>query len=71
MILCTGTCAGQHYECCAEDSVEGISTFRERNLYVRLVIPPAVDTVEDVVLTALNIDRVSTTIALSVLQLRT
>ena len=71
MIFSTRSCAAQHDECCAEDSVEIVSTFRERNLLVRLIIPPAVDTVEDVVITALNIDRVSTTIALSVLQLRT
>ena len=57
--LSTGTCAGQHHECCAEDSVEDISRFVERNLQIWLVIPPAVDAVEDVLGAALNVDRVS------------
>ena len=60
MKLSTGTCAGQHYECCAEDSVEDISFLVETNLLVWLIISPAVDTVQDVLLvTALNIDGVS------------
>ena len=62
-MVCAGTRAGQHYECCAEDSVEDISFFAERNLRVWLIIiPPAVDTVESVLGIALNIDRVSSTI---------
>ena len=61
-LLCTGTCAGQQNECFAEDPVELVSTFLKRNLLVWLIIPPAVDTVEGVVVTALNIDHMSTTI---------
>ena len=61
MILSTGTCAGQHCECCAEDSVEDISILVERNLDVWLVIPPAVDAVESVLGAVLNIDSMSST----------
>ena len=58
-ILSTETCAGQHYERCAEDSVENIASFVERNLHVWLIISPTVDTVESVVIAVLNINRVS------------
>ena len=61
LIVSTGTCAVQHYKCSAEDSVENISTFVERNLHIWLIISPTVDTVESVVIAVLNIDRVSST----------
>ena len=59
-VLSTGTCAGQHYEGSAEDSVEDVPVLEERNLHVWLIIPPAVDTVKDIIIAALNIDRMST-----------
>ena len=61
LILSTGTCAGQHYECSAEDSVEDISILVERNLHVWLIVAPAVDAAESVVVAALHIDPVSPT----------
>ena len=61
VMLCTGTRAGQHYECCAEHSEVDVPLGLKRNLRFRFEVPPAVEAVDKVMIAALDIDRVSAT----------